>query len=318
MVIYAGDLLRPAEVKACVRFLLKGQRADGCMPDRVTASGKPVYGPGSEQHPLADHALDNGPFMALLVCAYARRYGDWALFRRAEPALRRGLDHTCRAENGLIYNPPEAPQCPYGFADTVAKTGHLLFCSLLYYDACRQMAAACLRAGCGEPAEYQRRAELIRRNIGLLWNERAGMFWAADRDCKQIDIWGSALAAESGCASAEQAGRIADYLVKHYKEVVQRGQVRHLPGGQTWQRLLTPIAPGVYQNGGYWATPAAWVAPAIARRDPDLAVRMVRDAIADFRSHNIAEWINGPRRGVPNYVASATNVYFLTRRTTSK
>ncbi|NOX54278.1 MAG: hypothetical protein GXP27_07510 [Planctomycetes bacterium] len=314
MVMYAGDLIAPSDVKACIRYLLRGQRDDGCMPDRVTAAGKAVYSPGGEQHPLADHALDNGAFMALLVCAYTRRHGDWDLFRDVEPALRRGLDHTRRAANGLVYNPPESPQCPYGFTDTVAKTGHLLFCSVLYYDACRRMADACRQARCGDPDQYDRRAERIRKSLSVLWNDQAGMFWAADRDCKQIDIWGSALAVQVGCASREQADRIAKYLVRHYDQIIERGQVRHLPAGQTWQRLLTPIRPGTYQNGAYWATPIAWVAPTIAGRDLSLAVRMVRDVIADFRRRGIAECINGPRQRVLNYVASATNVYFLTKR----
>jgi len=314
MVQYAGDLLDPSEVKANIRYLLQGQRRDGCMPDRVTATGRAVYSPGSEQRPLADHALDNGAFMALLVCAYCDRRADWSFFRDVEPALRRGLDHTRRAANGLVYNPPEAPQCPYGFTDTVAKTGHLLFCSVLYYDACRRMAEACRRAECGDPDEYQRRAAWIRKSLPLLWNDKVGMFWAADQDCKQVDVWGSALAVHVGCASAEQAQRVADYLVRHYDQLVQRGQVRHLPAGETWQRLLTPIRPGTYQNGAYWATPVAWVAPTIARRDLDLAVRMVRDVLTDFRRRGIAECVNGRHQRVLNYVASATNVYFLVKR----
>ncbi|HID78438.1 MAG TPA: hypothetical protein EYP56_20915 [Planctomycetaceae bacterium] len=313
MVQYAGDLIQPQDVEACIRCLASGQRADGCMPDRVTAAGRAVYSPGSRQRPLADHALDNGAFMALLVCAHVARHGHWAFFRQLESGLRRGLDHTRRAANGLVYNPPESPQCPYGFTDTVAKTGHLLFCSLLYHDACRRMADACRRARWSDPGEYDRRADAIRRSLHLLWNEEAGMFWAADRDCKQIDIWGSALAVQLGCATRAQADRIAEYLVRHYDEVVQRGQVRHLPAGQAWQRMLAPIRPGTYQNGAFWATPVAWVAPTIARRDLDLAARMVRDVIADFRQRGIAECVNGPRRRVLNYVASAANVYYLVR-----
>jgi len=315
MVMYAGDLLDQREVRACIEYLLRGQRADGCMPDRVKADGKPVYSPGSEARPLADHALDNGAFMALLVCAYADGYGDWEFFRTVEPSLRRGLDHTRRAPNGLVYNPPDRPQCPYGFTDTVAKTGHLLFCSLLYYDACLRMADACERSGCGDAAEYRSRAAKIRKNISILWNDEAGMFWAADKDCKQLDVWGSALAVQVGCATEDQADRIAAYLIRNYSGIVQRGQVRHLPPGETWQRLLTPIKPGTYQNGAYWATPLAWVAPTIARRDLNLAVKTVREAIKDFRERGIAECVSGPRLRVLNYVASATNVYYLTKKT---
>ena len=315
MVEYAGDLFAPNEIKQSIQYLLAGQRADGCMPDRVNVAGEGVPSPGPEQAPMADHALDNGAFMAKLVCCYARMTGDLELFRHVEPAIRRGLDHTRRAANGLVYNPPDAPQCPYGFTDTIAKTGHLLFCSVLYYDACVRMERLCREADCGDPAEYQHRAKLIRKNLGLLWNDDAGMFWAADRDCKQIDIWGSALAVHVGCASGRQADRVARYLVAHYDQIVQRGQVRHLPAGQTWERFMRPQGPepGTYQNGAFWATPVAWVAPTIARRDVDLAVKMVKDVIVDFRRRGIMECVNGNYHAVPDYVASATNVYGLLR-----
>ena len=314
MVEYAGDLLDPDQVKACILYLLDGQRSDGCMPDRVTVDGRAVYSPGGELHPLADHALDNGPFMAQLVCSYVEQTGDLALLRKVEPALRRGLDHTRRAANGLVYNSPDAVQCPYGFTDTVAKTGHLLFCSLLYFDACRHMQRTCQQANCGDRSEYRRRADMIHKNVTMLWNDQVGMFLAADRDCRQIDIWGSALAVHLGLATDRRANRIADYLVAHYDQIVQRGQVRHLPSPQTWQRMLAPVKPGTYQNGAFWATPVAWVAPVIARRNVPLAAEMIKDVIADFRQQGITECVNGDYHNVRQYVVSATNVYGLCRQ----
>ncbi len=141
------------------------------------------------------------------------------------------------------------------------------------------------------------------------------MFWAADRDCKQIDIWSSALAVQVGCVDRAQAHRIADYLVRHYNEVVRHGHVRHLPGRQTWRRLLVrTIRPGACQNGAFGATPVAWVAPTIAHRDRDLAVRAVRDAISSFRRYGIYECINGYCRKLRDcVVASVTNAYGLVR-----
>ncbi|MEX0712543.1 MAG: hypothetical protein WD278_09350 [Pirellulales bacterium] len=133
------------------------------------------------------------------------------------------------------------------------------------------------------------------------------------RDCRQIDIWGSALAVHVGCARGEQADRIAQYLVAHYDGIVERGQVRHLPTGETWQRLFAPVKPGTYQSGAFWGTPVVWVAPVIARRDVDLAVRMARDVIHDYRERGIRECIHGDYHAVDKYVASATNVYGLLR-----
>ena len=123
------------------------------------------------------------------------------------------------------------------------------------------------------------------------------------------------MAVQVGCADDEQADRVAQYLVEHYDGIVQRGQVCHLPTGESWQRFFRErgVPYGRYQNGAFWGTPVAWVAPTIARRDPDLAVTMVRDVIADYRERGIMECVNGDYHNVPEYVASATNVYGLVR-----
>ncbi len=103
------------------------KQMDGCIPDRVNAAGQPVYSPGPPGKPMADNALDNGPFMAMLVCSYVNQYQDEALFREVEQQLSRGLDHTTVKESGLVYNNPINPQCVYGFTDIVKKTETFYF-----------------------------------------------------------------------------------------------------------------------------------------------------------------------------------------------
>ena len=155
----------------------------------------------------------------------------------------------------------------------------------------------------------------MHRLADLLWDDDQGMFWAADEDCRQTDIWGSALAAHLGCVADSQSASISAWLVEHYDSIVQCGQVRHLPAGQTWQRFFTEggVEEGTYQNGAFWATPLAWVVPTIARCDRDLAIDTVKAVIGDFRARGIAECVNDDYRKVPEYVVSATNVYGLLR-----
>ena len=240
--------------------------------------------------------------------------GDNDFFRNLEPKLRKGLDHVRRAENGLVYNHPANPQCVYGFTDIVAKTGHLLFTSLLYYQACVELGNVQKGMGGDHAVNYRARADLIHKNLSILWDDQAGMYLAADEGCRQIDIWGSAYAAEVGLATDEQQDRIADYLLAHWDEIVQRGQVRHLPGKEGWQRLFVDWHPvGSYINGAHWATPLPWVVPVVARKAPERAVQMVSDVIDDFQANGVAECINGDTRNVPNFVASITNLYAASR-----
>jgi hypothetical protein len=54
-------------VRGAVEYTLKGQRADGCFPDRVYRNGWAVYAPDPSSSPFTDHAIDNMPFATLLV-----------------------------------------------------------------------------------------------------------------------------------------------------------------------------------------------------------------------------------------------------------
>jgi hypothetical protein len=314
MVEYAADLMDPKEIKTSIYYLINGQREDGCIPDRVNIDGKAVYSPGGDNSPLADHALDNGSFMTLLVCSYVKQFKDETLFRAVEARLRRGLDFINREESGLIYNDEKNPQCVYGFTDIVKKTGNLLFSSLIYYEACRKMEELCRKYNYGNPDTYKVRSENIQKNINILMDEKSGMFWAADKDCKQIDIWGSAYAVNVGITTAEQSKKISDYLIHNVEQIVMNGQIRHLPrSDSSWNNLFLSCAEGTYQNGAYWATPLAWVVPVIAQQNLPLAKKILRDVIKDFKEKGINECINTDYIKIPNYVVSATNVYCLTR-----
>ncbi len=314
MVEYAGDLMDKDEIKASIHYLVNGQRDDGCMPDRVYASGEAVYSPGAIGKPLADHAVDNGPFMAMLLCSYVNQFNDKELFFKLESRIKDGLDQIYVKENGLVYNDPENPQCVYGFTDIVKKTGYLLFTSLLFYKANLEMYKLCQKYGINESSYYKKNHEYVKQSIYRLWSEKDGMFWAADIDCKQIDVWGSAYAIDIGVTDPEQTRRISNFLVEHYDEYVQRGQIRHLANNDgVWEKLFIENDPGTYQNGAYWATPLAWIAPIYDKVKPGLSKRTLEVCIEDFQKNGINECINGDYLKVPNFVASATNVYALTK-----
>jgi hypothetical protein len=66
-----------------------------------------------------------------------------------------------------VYIPPGQRQSPYGFTDTVAKSGELCFSSLLYWNACQQIITLC--ALCGEAsATYIARAAQIEKGLQRL------------------------------------------------------------------------------------------------------------------------------------------------------
>ena len=227
--------------------------------------------------------------------------------RRALPVLRRGLAWV-PLNRGLVFNESQERCSTYGFQDTVAKGGHDLFCSLLWVVACRQMAEL-------EP-EQARRWQVAGKEaedaLWLLWDEGQGVYLAANEVCAQIDIWGNAFAVAHQIGSAERRQRVVRWLTEHYDEYVWQGQVRHLPGQQTWQSLFCPVPAGTYQNGGYWGTASGWLTTALADSAPDLARRTMAELMAFYRQHGVLEWAAPDgRKGPDLYVASIMNVWTL-------
>ena len=310
------DLLQPQEVRRAITYLLREQRDDGCVPDRVQVDGTAVYSAGHPDTPLGDPPTDNSPFMVSLVYAYVQQAGDLEFARHNLERLRRALDFTPRSPGGLVHIPPGHRQSPYGFTDTVAKTGELLFSSLLYWAACQEMAELCQQ--CGDDASpYRQRAAQIACGMERLWDDEVGAYRAATVDCNQIDIWGSAFAIYIGFVHNQRRQRLLMFLRDRYQDYVWHGQVRHLLRGEYWERLLKtkyPIKRDTYQNGAYWATASGWVLYALAQIDADLARRMLADLLLDFQEAGIYECINVGYRKVERYVPSVVNPLGALRR----
>jgi len=319
MVEYAGDLMPGADIEKCIDYLVRGIRADGAAPDRVQVDGRPVYAAGSPEDPLGEPNLDNGPFLVFAAAAYHDRVSAERrkfFYRKWAPALAKGMSYVPLAPSGLVWNDPDKPHSPYGFTDTVGKTGELFMESVLYWRAARILAGWARTYGdAGGEELWTRRARAVESGVASLWDEATGLFFAASRDCRQTDIWGSAYAVYYDFPLGGKRVRIVSWLAENVDRYIWHGQIRHLPAGQYWQRQLMPVDKERYQNGAYWATAAGWVLWALNERDPALARRVFADLVADFRAGGICECVNSDGyRQLPSYVNSATNPLGAARR----
>ncbi|MCA9439441.1 MAG: hypothetical protein KC964_01445 [Candidatus Omnitrophica bacterium] len=181
------------EALAAFRYLLNGQREDGAMPDRVQADGLAVYKPGPVGNGIGPlPATDNPAFMVMICKLICEREDDWTLFRECQEALAKGLDYPLKSEEGLLWIDPQHPHSPYGFTDTIFKTGEIFFSSMLQWEAENAMAEMYRKVS--EPAQatiHEGKGRQLHESLQKFWDPEAGMFRAATVDCNQVDIGGS-------------------------------------------------------------------------------------------------------------------------------
>ncbi len=314
MVENAGDLIPHSQIREAIFYLLRGQREDGCIPDRVQPDGRVLYSAGAPDAPLGDVPTDNSQFIVKLVADYIRLSGDSKFFSQVQTQLDKAMNFTRRSPDGLVHIPPGHRQSPYGFTDTVAKSGDLFFSSLLYWEACGLISHLHEKAGRLErSADYRYRAKLIEKNLDALFDAEAGLYLAASVDCRQIDIWGNAYSVYIRFPTPHLE-QIRQSLLKNLERYTWHGQIRQLPRGEYWQKLLTDVKKDTYQNGAYWGIASGWVIGAIAPVDPGKASTLFSDLVKFYRKKGVPECAGPGYLNLPDYVASAVNVRAVSRR----
>lgn len=318
MAEYCGDLMGARDMESCIEFALSGQREDGWLPDRVEAGGEPVYAAGAKGAPVGEANLDNTPFLVFAVTSWLALPDagnpetgepDSCRLRRWAESLERGMDCIPLSPEGLVWNDPEKPHSPYGFTDTVCKTGRLFFESLLYWRACRQLSALLNRFGLPRGEEYAARAGAVEQSLSLLYDGESGLYFAAELDCRQPDVWGAAYLLYIGFPVEPRVEEgLRRWLLENRSRYLYHGQVCHLPDGACWEKLLIDVKPGEYQNGAYWATASGWVWDALNQSDPEAAGALLHDLLEDFRKGGVCECVNRNYRKLPEFVVSATNI----------
>jgi len=289
------------------RVFISSMRADGAGVDCVKFDGHPIYKPGFGTLG-ANPVADGSQFTVAAI---------WHTYQKTKDKnfLKENVDALIRTMRSVPRNPKtklvhikddEWDRCPYGFTDTVRMQGDVLFCSLLYVEAGRRLSELLDVVGRkGEASDWKSEAEAVAKSIReVFWDEGAGLFRAATIRCKEHHIWGSAFAVYLEVADKGQSMAIARYFKGNYSQIVQNGQIRHLPGGVYWE--LCVAGRDTYQNGAYWATPTGWFVYTLDLVDPGLADRTVIDMVSDFKKGGVCEWILGEKRRLPNYLASAS------------
>jgi len=300
------DSYSDKELLDAAALFIGSMRADGAAVDCVKFDGTPIYQPGFGSmgaHPVAD----GSQFTVAVAWHTYRKTRDAAFLRENIDALVKTMQAVPRnPKTRLVHIREGEPwdRCPYGFTDTVRMEGDVLFCSLLYVEASRRLSDLLDAVGReNEAAQWQSEAEAVAKSVReIFWDEQVGLFRAATVRSREHHIWGSAFAVYLAVADEPQSRAVATYFKDHYEQIVQDGQIRHLPPGLYWESCRA--ARDAYQNGAYWATPTGWFVYALDLVDPRLADKTIVDLVTDFRTGGAGEWVRGEKHVLPNYLAS--------------
>ncbi|NQT59611.1 MAG: hypothetical protein HQ557_11580 [Bacteroidetes bacterium] len=214
------------ELTEACRLFMRSMNADGAGVDCVKYDGTPIYKPGygtMGENPVAD----GSQFTVGVAFHTYQKTRNVNFLREVLTPLVKTMDTVPRnAKTGLVYIDPTQvwDRCPYGLTDTIRKQGDVLFCSLLYVQACRQLSDL-LISGHQEDESRKWSEEAIRVAASIrkvFWDADTGLFHAATLKCREHDIWGSAFAVFLSVADAEQSQAIAGYFKTHYDVKVKQ------------------------------------------------------------------------------------------------
>lgn len=301
------DSYSEKELREACKLFIDNVSQDGAGVDCVKFDGSPIYNPGygtMGRHPVAD----GSQFTVDVAWHTYQKTKDLEFLDEMIDVLVKTMNSVPRnPETGLVHiKSGNWDRCPYGFTDSVRMQGDILFCSLLYVEACQRLSDLLSAADQNhKAAEWKHKANVVAKSIReVLWDSQVGLFRAATIRCREHHIWGSAFAVYLGVADDRQSKVIAEYFRDNYVQIVQEGQIRHLPGGVYWEMCSTAL--DTYQNGAYWATPTGWFVYTLDIVDPTLANQTIIDLVACCKKNGACEWVFGENHRLPNYLASAS------------
>ncbi|MBQ9819309.1 MAG: hypothetical protein IJM60_03400 [Bacteroidales bacterium] len=234
------------------------------VPDVVDAYGIPAWMPGTDRP-----ALDGNAFMVFLAALIYEREGDKAFLREELPYLEKLIENTFRVD-GLAYCREDFNRVGFGFQDSVHMTGHLAFCSVLFYDAAVRAERLCQEVG-ADASAFREVADGVRANfLKTFWT---GTFLrASDGLCKdQFDVMAAGYAVSCGLVKGRTARKMVDAFYRYNDELQVHGFYKYVPEkwyhspGQVWESGNCVYPTGIYQWGAYWTVGSPYILGAILK-----------------------------------------------------
>ncbi len=234
------------------------------VPDVVDTYGTPAWMPGTDRP-----ALDGNAFLVFLAERIYDQGGDKAFLREELPYLEQLMAHTDRRD-GLAWCSGQLNRVGFGFHDSIHMTGHLAFCSILFYDAAVRAERLCREVG-ADASVFREVADGVRANfLETFWT---GTFLrASDGLCKdQFDVMAAGYAVSCGLVKGRTARKMVDAFYRYNDELQVHGFYKYVPEkwyhspGLVWESGNCVYPTGIYQWGAYWTVGSPYIIGAILK-----------------------------------------------------
>lgn len=213
-------------VRETLEVFLLNQKSSGQFPVKVHSTNfvdrylhslfkrqQPISAPIKPKYITAHNTIspDGNALLIIALLNYAQRSGDANFARQHWEALKRAVfwfEEQEKEADGLIHQPPYAD-----WADSVARSGRVLYTNVLYWKAMRDLADAAQRYGMTEDQPYlQRKAEKIKASINAhFWRANLG-YYITSQYFDNLSSSGNLLAVSWGLAAPAQAHSILDKM----------------------------------------------------------------------------------------------------------
>ena len=267
-------------VRECLELFLHFQQASGQFPVKIHSTSvvdryihslfqreQPIYKPLRPKYVTAHNtiSLDGNCLLVIAVLRYARQTGDAAFVQTHWNALRRALtwlDAHVDPKDGLLQQAAFTD-----WADSVGRTGRVLYTNVLYWKALQEMAA--FAAYHYLPEDQQcciDQAEMVRRSLlDQFWREDLGYFVTSEQ-YDMLSSSGNLMAICWDLATPAQAHSILDKMNEFGMADPVPTQVTH----QTYPDKLIAFEnrfAGIpeYHTHAAWMWLGAWHIVALAR-----------------------------------------------------
>jgi len=300
------DLGEFRAAKETLEVFLAHQRPSGQFPVKIhstrvlnrylhTLFGReqPTHAPLRPKYITAHNtiSLDGNALLVIAFLHVVRRSGDHAFAAVHWPAVRRALRWVQRHAHpdGLLHQSAFAD-----WADSVDRSGKVLYPNVVYWKALHDMAAAAPEFGFAADGEYfARQAEAVGQAINRhFWRDEAG-YYVTSRQFDQLSSSGNLLAAAWGLASAEQAHSILNRMRDFGMADPVPTRVTHRPYPNRFIALENRLG-GIahYHTCAAWLWLGGWHVIALARlgrlaEARELLARLSRVIVRDGAVHEV-------------------------------